>query len=278
MLAWIIDGIIYLVLSVALSAMIGGAEFKTYDLTGSGMTGTMFCDRWNASHTGAVGCFSGTDTATTYTGGGHGALIFLLLFVVFCVLQGALGGSLGKLVTGLRIVKADGSKAGIGASFVRTFLWIIDAITCMIPIVGLVMIMTTKGHRRTGDMVAGTFVVPKAQVGHPLYIPGLTSTSPYGAPQPYSTMPGSYPGSYGAPGPYGAQPTPPQVAYPPYGSSQNLGGPTAAPYNPGPQNETYEADKPTWDAKRNTYIQYDSSKSAWLEFDQATQAWKPISQ
>jgi hypothetical protein len=39
----------------------------------------------------------------------------------------------------------------------------------------------------------------------------------------------------------------------------------------------YEADVPSWDEARKTYIQYDSARQAWLEFDQASQQWKPIS-
>lgn len=263
-LAWIIDAIIYLALSFGANLLIGG-ETKTYDLSQSSLTTTQFCDNWRVSNSGS--CFGINDTVWTQQGSNTGILIFLGLFVLFCVVQGALGGSLGKLALGLRIVKADGQKAGIGASFLRTFLWIVDAITCGLPIVGGVCMLSTKGHRRVGDMAAGTFVVPKAQLGTPLQIAGLTTGHYAGYPMQTPSAP------YGQPGAYGQ----PQGGYPPAGYPP-ASGPGALPFGAGQPTETYEADKPTWDAKRNTYIQFDTGRNAWLEFDQATQEWKPISQ
>ena len=84
------------------------------------------------------------------------------------------GYSIGKAVMGLRVVKqSDGQLAGIGANGLRWLLGIIDFGPCLLP--GLITGLTTKGHRRIGDMAASTLVVDKSQVGVAPVVPGLTS-------------------------------------------------------------------------------------------------------
>lgn len=290
-MAWIIDAIVYIALSGVLSILLAD-ETKSYDLSQSSLTATQFCENWRAVNNGTCANLGNT-VWTVRQSPSTPFFIFLGLFVLFCVVQGLLGGSLGKLALGLRIVKADGRQAGIGASFLRTLLWIVDGITCGLPIVGGICMLSTKGHRRVGDMAAGTFVVPKAQIGTPLQIAGLTTGN-------YASYPMQTPGApYGQPGMYGQPPTGsyPPAGFPPVGSpgaggppagfppaggppagGPPAGGPGALPFGSAQPTQDYEADKPSWDAKRNTYIQFDTGRNAWLEFDQATQEWKPISQ
>ena len=183
---------------------------------------------------------------------GTGAVVWLLNMVL---LEGIVGGTVGKLACGIRTVKHDGSVCGIGRALLRNVLLIIDA-ACL-AIIGIITSATTKGHRRVGDMAASTLVVAKSQLGHPVNVPGVTSPV-YDA---YAT--GGYPGAYPAPtGGYG------QVGGP-YPSA----GPSPAPAQP-----EYQADTPTWDAKRNAYIQYDTARGTWLEHDTVSGEWKPISQ
>lgn len=193
----------------------------------------------------------------------------------FVLVEGLVGGSLGKLILGLRVVKADGSHAGIGRSTLRFLMWIVDAFPYCFPLVGLIAGLSTKGHRRLGDMVAGTFVVGTADVGAPLSIPGLTSTpvtpyapvaagvgaSPYGA--PYAG------GGYGTPG-YGATPSygaPEPGAF----STSPAPDPSAAPVD-----ASTAATEPQWDPQRNTHIQWDPARNCWLQWDLAAQEWRPI--
>lgn len=134
-------------------------------------------------------------------------------FAFFVVLQGLTGGSPGKLLFGLRVVDQYGAKAGIGKSLGRTLLWVVDAAPWIIPLVGPIAAFTSNGHRRVGDLAAGTYVVASSSVGQPV-------------------MPGSAPLPAGQPA-WGAAPP---IGPPPAGQGWQTGGeggrwtpPTAQP-------------------------------------------------
>jgi hypothetical protein len=129
------------------------------------------------------------------------------------------------------------------------------------------MIATTKGHRRLGDMAAGTLVVDASSVGVVPNVPGLTS--PQFAGGPYGT---AYP-------PAGSPFAPPQAASP-------TGWPAPAPTTPPPTTppppsapaaDTPAANTPTWDAQRNTYVIFDAGQNQWMQWDAESQQWRPIS-
>ena len=188
----------------------------------------------------------------------YAAIIFLNL----CLLQGLSGASVGKLLLGLRVVKADGTKAGIGWNILRTLLLVVDEFCCFI--VGLATSSRSAGHKRVGDMAASTFVVNKSALGSPLVIPGLTGNATGSWQQP------PYGGQgYGNQAPYGGQPgAPASPAWgPPADATQQFG----AQPTPG-------ADGPTWDAARNAYIQYDREVGAWVQWNDDAKAWRPIDQ
>jgi hypothetical protein len=92
-------------------------------------------------------------------------------FAFFVILQGLTGGSPGKLLFGLRVVDQYGAKIGIGKSLGRTLMWFIDAAPWIIPLVGPITAFTSTGHRRVGDLAAGTYVVSSSSVGQPV-MPG----------------------------------------------------------------------------------------------------------
>jgi uncharacterized RDD family membrane protein YckC len=99
-----------------------------------------------------------------------------LLYVVLnpIVLQGTTGATLGKFLTGARVVKDDGSyPPGMGRAFIRTVLLIVDGINLILPL-GLWVAMFSRGHRRIGDMAANTYVVKARYAGRPLppYVTG----------------------------------------------------------------------------------------------------------
>jgi uncharacterized RDD family membrane protein YckC len=282
--AWLIDGVIYTILINVLNFALGTAPKSTsHNFGGDSLQAENFCSAWRETHSGF--CTSSNGTATTITNYIGVIWVFLGLFVLYIVVQGLLGGSLGKLALGLRVVKADGSKAGIGPSAIRTVMWIVDAITCFLPVVGGIAMFVTKGHRRIGDMAAGTYVVNQHQVGHPVILPGQPGwgTYPPAQPGPGYGPPAGFgpPGGYPSPGqmppanPWAGAPAPGQPAPGP----TMPGAPAPAPTTPSATGATgdYEADVPSWDEARKTYIQYDSARQAWLEFDQASQQWKPIS-
>ncbi|HEX6425924.1 MAG TPA: RDD family protein [Acidimicrobiales bacterium] len=174
---------------------------------------------------------SGNDVSTClefgdrlyFTEGGDAAIALLVLWVafplVYAAVQGATGASPGKALFGVRVVDEQGNHPGFGRSLGRTALWIVDLAPWIIPgLVGFIVGLTSKGHRRVGDMAAKTFVVSKAHSG-PVVVPGLTpaapghgpSSQPWGAPPPgahaggppgWGALPqGSPPGGAGAPAP-----------------------------------------------------------------------------
>lgn len=192
-----------------------------------------------------------------------------LALLVFVVLQGLTGWTPGKLVTGIRTVKADGSIVGIPKAFVRWILLIVDGQPCGLPLVGFITGLTTQGHRRVGDMAAKTFVVTKTAVGSPIAVPGMTAppppAGPWAQPAP-ATDTGATPappaGGWGTLV-SGAAPVPSEPTGP--GWAAPVGAPAAAPAAAAPQ--------PRWDEARGTYIQWDPAQNGWLQWDEPSQRW-----
>ncbi len=208
-LAWVLDLVLYLAFAVAMFALL--AEYVDIP-TGASVVDV--CERLRFQDSdAAAGCVSIGDRAylTSNADNGLQSLAAFGYFVFFVLLQGLVGGSPGKVLTGLRVVNEQGQRAGVGRSLLRTVFWIVDAAPWFAPIVGFVTGLTTTGHRRVGDMVAGTYVVARRDVGSPV------ST---GA----AVMPPAQ-GAWGAP-PTGAPPT---AWTPPTAPPPATPAPTAAP-------------------------------------------------
>jgi uncharacterized RDD family membrane protein YckC len=238
--AALIDGAVVIGPTVAIAT--ANMEYITRERVGRQFDD--YCDLYTDRYSGV--CVEVGDRVyfsdTSANPGGLGFFVLSLLLLV--VLQGLTGWTVGKLLTGLRTVKEDGSRPGIGKAFLRWILLLIDGLPC-IPLVGFICALTSQGHRRVGDMAAKTFVVRARAAGQPILVPGL-SVAP-DAPARYETAPAG-PG-WAAPG------TPPPGAPPP-----------APPPGQGPQ----------WDPARGTYIQWDPMQSRWLQWDEATSTWSPI--
>jgi uncharacterized RDD family membrane protein YckC len=91
-------------------------------------------------------------------------LIVCLAFGYYWISETMWAQTLGKRVLAIRVVRADGSKVGAGAVFVRTLLRIVDAFPGImlygIYIVGLIAVFATGPRRqRLGDLAAKTRVV-----------------------------------------------------------------------------------------------------------------------
>jgi len=88
------------------------------------------------------------------------------------VLTMVTGFSLGKAVTGLRVVnRRDGGLPGFRGAAGRTLPWVIPV--PFIPLVEMGLVLTSRGHRRIGDRIGGTLVVDRGWVGEPVFVPGL---------------------------------------------------------------------------------------------------------
>lgn len=174
--AWILDGII----AYAVFAAVAFATVTFKQSTRSCMNDGGVCFGGNGTYYSAPA--SAFSTAYLVAG------IYYVL--VFWVLQGLTGASIGKFLCGIRVVKEDGRTCGILAAIVRSVLWIVDAAPWCVPLLGPILVLTTKDHRRVGDMAAGTYVVGKADAGRPIHqaaAVGYGMPTGYGVPNAYGT-------------------------------------------------------------------------------------------
>ena len=166
--------------------------------------------------------------------GGGNFLVYVLITAIvailyWMILPGITGWTLGKLATGIRVVKDDGTMpAGIGKNVVRQIMWIADSFPYLIPyLTGFIVALTNNRNKRVGDMVAGTLVVKASAAGQPIAVaaPGAAfgqQPGGFGQPvgggfaqpgqQPGFAQPGAQPGGF-APAP-GAAPAAAPAAQP----------------------------------------------------------------
>ena len=184
-------------------------------------------------------CFNVNETVFVGTSGDTGVAVLLwfgwvLLSTV--ILPSITGWSVGKLVTGVRVVKVDSfEKAGVGANLVRALVWMLDAFPYFLPGLGGVLMLATAKNQRLGDLAAGTLVVRADSVGRPpVSVPSPATAPPAGA---FSPSPAATP--VNAPPPSGAPvmsppPTGPAVAPPPPTGAPPPTVPTTTPPPPSP--------------------------------------------
>ena len=113
---------------------------------GSGVTSAV-----GADHTS-----SGFDLTTLSFNGSVGLTVVVLLY--YTLLEGLTGRTVGKFITGVRVVDATTGRApGLLSAFVRTLLRLIDGIFAYL--VGFLIVVNSERRRRLGDMAAKTLVV-----------------------------------------------------------------------------------------------------------------------
>jgi uncharacterized RDD family membrane protein YckC len=101
----------------------------------------------------------GTTSAGFELQGAPAFIFFLLGFLYYWLLETYLGGTLGKLALGMRVVMEDGSPVTLSASLIRNLLRIIDGL--FVYLLGAIFIWTSPAKQRLGDRLAKTFVVKK---------------------------------------------------------------------------------------------------------------------
>jgi uncharacterized RDD family membrane protein YckC len=99
-------------------------------------------------------------TGQTTHGGYHlhglpAFLWWLAGFAYFAWFEGRTGATPGKMVVGLRVVKADGADCDMRAAVIRTVLRPVDYFF----ILGVFVMALSKRNQRLGDMLADTVVV-----------------------------------------------------------------------------------------------------------------------
>jgi uncharacterized RDD family membrane protein YckC len=95
------------------------------------------------------------------------SVVFTLLY--FALVEGLTGGSLGKHMTGLRVVTPEGGRPGFGRSMARWALFAIDGPFSLF-LCGIITSAVSSGHRRLGDMAGNTYVVARADSGRPVTV------------------------------------------------------------------------------------------------------------
>ena len=168
----------------------------------------------------------------------RGVLIRALLltlaagFLDLVVVQSLMGGSVGKLCVGLRVIEASGHEA----RFLRMVgRWVFLAVDLGCFLVGLVTTLATHPHRRVGDLVCGTYVVATSSVGQPVIVasyppPGSAPPPGYGP-----AVAGQYPAGWGGPSGTGDPPgwNAPPIVTPP-GTTPTTPGAWGAVARPAP--------------------------------------------
>ncbi len=204
------------------------SQVEYRDISDTGFTGSEYCDRYTDQIGGF--CVNVDDTAyyTDDAGGPESLMVFGLAILLYVVLQGLTGWTIGKRLVGIRTVRADGRPPGIGKALLRWVLWLVDGLP-FFGLVGFITGLTTVGHRRVGDMAAGTYVVRADAAGSPVVVPDAVTAAP-----PYTPAP------------------PPPPAFP---------APTA---KEGPQWDEARGTYIQWDPAQAAWVQWDDATKVWI--------------
>ena len=84
---------------------------------------------------------------------------FLLAFAYFVATELVWGQTLGKRLLGLRVVRADGSRADAGPIVIRNLVRLVDWLPFLYVVGGITVLATGERRLRLGDLAAGTRVV-----------------------------------------------------------------------------------------------------------------------
>lgn len=100
----------------------------------------------------------GATSATGYEiNGGPALLSFLIWFAYYVLLETAFGGTIGKLLVGLKVVNSQGCRITFGEAVIRNVMRIVDGL--LFYLVGAIFAWSSPLHQRLGDRLAGTVVV-----------------------------------------------------------------------------------------------------------------------
>ncbi|MFC1864401.1 RDD family protein [Chloroflexota bacterium] len=85
-------------------------------------------------------------------------LVFLfIIFAYFILMEAYVGWTVGKRVSGMRVVDGTGNKIGFSRSLIRNLLRLVDGLPTL-NILGIILIVRSPRGQRFGDRAAKTFV------------------------------------------------------------------------------------------------------------------------
>ena len=97
--------------------------------------------------------------------GWHGRHLFwpgLIAIVYYMLLEGIAGGTIGKFMTGIRVVNVDGTKLAWSGAVVRNVARVVDGFPYFLPyLVGAFSVWSSSTNQRLGDRWGNTVVVTK---------------------------------------------------------------------------------------------------------------------
>jgi uncharacterized RDD family membrane protein YckC len=112
-----------------------------------------------------IGLVTGEGDSSGFAlGTASSCVLFILTIAYYVVMELQMGGTVGKLAVGLRVVREDGQKLDFQTALIRNLLRIIDALP-FLYLVGAILVWTSPTKQRLGDRVAKTLVVKKGAVG-----------------------------------------------------------------------------------------------------------------
>src|SRR2546421_6008590 len=152
--AFIIDGVLLTAVFAGLFFALANHTDQALSLTGTNLHVTFNNDTYYLQGGDATGFY----------------VVELLIGLLYAgVIQGLTGGTIGKLICGIRVVRENGSRPGIGRGVLRWVLLIVDDFPYLIPMLtGFIVALSNDRRRRVGDMAAATFVVRAGIAGVPL--------------------------------------------------------------------------------------------------------------
>jgi uncharacterized RDD family membrane protein YckC len=98
--------------------------------------------------------------------GAEAVLYFGLVLLYYFALEAVLGQTVGKLLLGLRVLRADGSRPSVAAITVRTLVRVVDWLPFLYLVGFIAMQVTGLRRQRLGDLAARTSVVRALPLQH----------------------------------------------------------------------------------------------------------------
>lgn len=98
--------------------------------------------------------------------GGRATAAWAIAVIYYIALEAVFGVTIGKLLTGIRVVREDGGPIGLGAATIRTVARVVDALPYVVPyLLGAVLAWSSPARQRLGDRIARTVVIETASQG-----------------------------------------------------------------------------------------------------------------
>jgi uncharacterized RDD family membrane protein YckC len=93
-------------------------------------------------------------------------LYLVLVLLYYFVLEATIGQTVGKLLTGVRVVRAGGDRPSVGAVAIRTVVRVVDWLPLLYLVGFLTMLATGARRQRLGDLAASTGIARAAPLRH----------------------------------------------------------------------------------------------------------------